>query len=222
MANATAAATIANLTPATRDLFSDLWNARHDWNGMPLFEGGKTERGNLTHLKKLGLVTSTVDEGCTFVMFTEAGREAGAALDAAKVAPIACDGEYVDQHGCPTCGASLEEIVARGHRPAPVAAPAPATEPTSPAAEPVAEPVVAAPAGELLELTVAARLVDGDVVELVDAGLGLVAATGRRAGAGHQVVFTATESGVLALHSYIVGRWGNIREAKALERWLGA
>jgi hypothetical protein len=63
-----------SITDASLKLFIALANAAGDWNGEPLFEGGKAERGNLTQLKRTGLVTSFTDEGCTFVSFTDAGK----------------------------------------------------------------------------------------------------------------------------------------------------
>ena len=50
-----------------------------NWNGSPLVGGNvggsKAERGNLTQLKKAGLIETQVDEGCTWIYFTELGRE---------------------------------------------------------------------------------------------------------------------------------------------------
>jgi len=68
------------LTSASRDLFIALADAAMDWSGEPIFEGNDSERGNLTHLKKLGLVTSFVDGDCPFVSFTEAGQAYAAEL----------------------------------------------------------------------------------------------------------------------------------------------
>lgn len=50
----------------------------NNWNGMPLVGGNvggsKEERGNLTQLKQAGLITTDIDEGCTWVIFTDAGK----------------------------------------------------------------------------------------------------------------------------------------------------
>lgn len=71
----------SDLTEATENLFKALWNDKDNWSGMPLFDGTKEERGNLTHLKRAGLVTTMVDDGCTFVIFTKAGEEFGNVID---------------------------------------------------------------------------------------------------------------------------------------------
>jgi hypothetical protein len=50
-----------------------------NWGGTPLVGGNvggsKEERGNLTQLKRAGLLDTFRDEGNTWVVFTEAGRE---------------------------------------------------------------------------------------------------------------------------------------------------
>jgi hypothetical protein len=63
-----------------------------NWSGTPLVGGnvggGKAERGNLTHLKRLGLITTSTDgrdsmgDICTWVYFTDAGVELLHALGA--------------------------------------------------------------------------------------------------------------------------------------------
>jgi hypothetical protein len=49
-----------------------------NWSGMPLVGGNvggsKEDRGNLTQLKRAGLIQTTLDEGNTWVIFTEAGK----------------------------------------------------------------------------------------------------------------------------------------------------
>lgn len=66
------------LTQASLDLFLDYAHDADNWSGTPLVGGNvsgtKEERGNLTHLKKAGLITTFVDSGLTWVKFTEAGR----------------------------------------------------------------------------------------------------------------------------------------------------
>lgn len=62
-----------NLTPDSEELFFSLAGDAGNWSGQPLFDGGNKEKGNLLHLKKLDLVRTFTDEGCTFVMFTEKG-----------------------------------------------------------------------------------------------------------------------------------------------------
>ena len=63
------------MTDATLKLFKGLVESSSSWNGEPLFEGTKEDRGNLTDLKKRGLVETFTDDGCLWVSFTEAGAE---------------------------------------------------------------------------------------------------------------------------------------------------
>jgi len=65
---------MTNLTESTLALFTDLVEDADNWSGTPLFQGGKRERGNLTDLKKHGLVITQTEDGCTWVFFTEAGK----------------------------------------------------------------------------------------------------------------------------------------------------
>ncbi len=55
-----------------------------NWSGMPLVGGNvggsKQERGNLTQLKKTGLIQTSVEEGNTWIIFTERGREFAAEM----------------------------------------------------------------------------------------------------------------------------------------------
>lgn len=48
-----------------------------NWNGTPLVGGNvggsKAERGNLTQLKLAGLIKTDVEEGNTWLFFTDAG-----------------------------------------------------------------------------------------------------------------------------------------------------
>jgi hypothetical protein len=50
-----------------------------NWSGTPLVGGNvggsKEERGNLTQLKKVGLITTDVDDGLTWIYFTDAGKK---------------------------------------------------------------------------------------------------------------------------------------------------
>lgn len=68
------------LTPATQNLFRSLVLDAGNWNGSPLFDGSKEERGNLTHLKRQGLVASFVSDGCVWVHFTAKGVELARSL----------------------------------------------------------------------------------------------------------------------------------------------
>jgi hypothetical protein len=69
------------LTPMSLQLFLDLARDADNWSGTPLFGGNvggsKESRGNLTHLKRAGLVKTQVDEDdrkCSWVYFTAAGK----------------------------------------------------------------------------------------------------------------------------------------------------
>ena len=66
---------MATITTASLDLFRALATDAGNWSGTPLFDGDKRERGNLTDLKKRGLLVTYTDEGCTFVTFTPKGVE---------------------------------------------------------------------------------------------------------------------------------------------------
>ena len=49
-----------------------------NWSGTPLVGGNvggsKEERGNLTQLKQAGLIRTSTEEGCTWILFTPAGK----------------------------------------------------------------------------------------------------------------------------------------------------
>ena len=70
------------ITPASKALFIAFAKDAGNWGGMPLVGGNveitKEERGNLTHLKKLGLVTTEeIMENVgplVWLEFTEAGE----------------------------------------------------------------------------------------------------------------------------------------------------
>jgi hypothetical protein len=68
-----------NITQTSLDLFFAYAKDADNWSGTPLVGGNvggsKEERGNLTQLKQAGLITTFVDDGCTWVKFTEAGRK---------------------------------------------------------------------------------------------------------------------------------------------------
>ena len=73
-----------NLTKRSIDLFVEYAEDADNWSGMPLVGGNvggsKEDRGNLTQLKKAGLIETFVDEGCTWIIFTDMGKEYAAAL----------------------------------------------------------------------------------------------------------------------------------------------
>jgi hypothetical protein len=67
-----------DLTPATLALFTALCKDAHHWSGVPLLDVTPAEKGNLTDLKKLGLISTTQDDDnrkCVWVEFKQAGRE---------------------------------------------------------------------------------------------------------------------------------------------------
>tara|TARA_R110002110_G_scaffold316186_1_gene529178 strand:+ start:139 stop:483 length:345 start_codon:yes stop_codon:yes gene_type:complete len=70
----------AQITPGSKQLFCDLVSDAGNWGGSPLFGGNvggdKASEGHLTHLKKLGLLTTQVDEddrSCSWVHWTDLG-----------------------------------------------------------------------------------------------------------------------------------------------------
>lgn len=62
-----------NITDQSKAVFASYAEDAGNWNGYPLISGDKAERGNLTQLKRAGLITTWVDEGCAFMSFTDAG-----------------------------------------------------------------------------------------------------------------------------------------------------
>jgi hypothetical protein len=68
-----------NITTASLALFDDLAADAPNWSGQPLLDGNvvitKEERGNLTQLKRAGLLTTFLDEGNIWVIFTDKGEE---------------------------------------------------------------------------------------------------------------------------------------------------
>lgn len=67
-----------NLTNASLELFLALVEDAPNWSGEPLFGGNvggsKADEGNLTDLKRKGLLTTLDDGGDAFVIFTDAGK----------------------------------------------------------------------------------------------------------------------------------------------------
>jgi hypothetical protein len=66
------------ITETSKQLFVDYAEDACQWMGSPLVGGNvggtKEERGNLTQLKRAGLITTETDEGFTEVFFTEDGE----------------------------------------------------------------------------------------------------------------------------------------------------
>ena len=73
------------ITEQSKALFIAYVEDAPNWRGMPLVGGNVSQnyppyvdKGNLTHLKKLGLVETEVfadDPRCTWLMFTQAGKK---------------------------------------------------------------------------------------------------------------------------------------------------
>jgi len=67
-----------NITEASKALFVAYAKDAGNWGGCPLVGanvgGSKEERGNLTQLKRAGLVITTHADGEKWVEFTPAGR----------------------------------------------------------------------------------------------------------------------------------------------------
>lgn len=66
------------LTPRSLELFLAYAADAGNWGGTPLVGGnvggGREDTGNLTHLKKAGLITPGADGATVYINFTEAGR----------------------------------------------------------------------------------------------------------------------------------------------------
>jgi hypothetical protein len=72
------------VTDLSKALFVAYANDAGNWSGNPLVGGNvggsKEDRGNLTQLKKQGLITTHRDEGCDWISFTPLGRAYAASL----------------------------------------------------------------------------------------------------------------------------------------------
>ena len=66
------------ITEKSRDVFIAYAKDAGNWSGTPLVGGNvggsKEERGNLTQLKRAGLITTFEDDG-TWITFTELGKK---------------------------------------------------------------------------------------------------------------------------------------------------
>jgi len=107
MAHMNAALDNIDITQASRDLFFEFARDAINWNGQPLVNGNvqmsREQRGNLTQLKRAGLLTTDTDEGCIWVQFTEVGV-AFARLNGEEMpANMPMDGRDQDG-GCSWCG----------------------------------------------------------------------------------------------------------------------
>lgn len=66
---------MTTLTAASQSLFISLASDAGNWGGQPLIDISTSQRGNLTDLKKNGLLKTFRSEGCDFANFTDAGKE---------------------------------------------------------------------------------------------------------------------------------------------------
>lgn len=66
------------MTAQSLALFLDFAADAPNWNNQPLVDITAEQRGNLTDLKKRNLITTFRDEGCDWVIFTQAGIELAA------------------------------------------------------------------------------------------------------------------------------------------------
>ena len=67
------------ITDTSLALFLALADDAGNWSGTPMADVTAQERGNLTQLKRAGLLTTYVDEGIPFAVFTDAGIALAAA-----------------------------------------------------------------------------------------------------------------------------------------------
>jgi hypothetical protein len=69
---------MTNITETSLKVFLAYADDAGNWNGQPLVGGNvggsKEERGNITQLKQAGLITTDIDEGNTWLQFTDAGK----------------------------------------------------------------------------------------------------------------------------------------------------
>ena len=65
--------TTTTMTEATEKLFRDLAEDARNWAGTPMVDVTTENRGNLTDLKKRGLLVTFKSDGISFVDFTAAG-----------------------------------------------------------------------------------------------------------------------------------------------------
>ena len=70
------------ITPQSLKLFLDFARDAGNWSGTPCVGGNvggsKEDRGNITQLKRAGLVTTFVSGRDTFIEFTPAGKSLAA------------------------------------------------------------------------------------------------------------------------------------------------
>ena len=64
---------MTNISTDSLNLFIELASDAENWSGQPLIDITKEQRGNLSDLKKKGLITTFRDDGCDWADFTDAG-----------------------------------------------------------------------------------------------------------------------------------------------------
>lgn len=69
---------MVDITERSLELFLAYAADAGNWGGTPLVGGNvggsREDSGNLTQLKRAGLVTTLEDDGAVFIRFTESGR----------------------------------------------------------------------------------------------------------------------------------------------------
>jgi hypothetical protein len=68
-------ASVNALTPESYNLLVSLIKDAPNWEGQPLIDISKEQRGNLSDLKRRGFLDTFRDEGCMFAIFTPLGAE---------------------------------------------------------------------------------------------------------------------------------------------------
>lgn len=88
MSQQTKATSVEEITEASKALFLEIANDAGNWNGMSggvLVQITKEKRGNLTQLKKAGLLeTRHSDDRNIWAYFTDAGKKLAAELGVAE------------------------------------------------------------------------------------------------------------------------------------------
>lgn len=62
-----------NLTAESLELFIKIASDAGEWDGQPIIDISKEQRGNLSDLKKKNLLVTFRDEGCDWADFTPEG-----------------------------------------------------------------------------------------------------------------------------------------------------
>ncbi len=62
------------LTEKSEKLFRELCHEAPNWNGTPIFDGDKTDAGNLLDLKKKDLIITNESDNIIWCYFTDKGK----------------------------------------------------------------------------------------------------------------------------------------------------